>query len=62
MRLNGEQKMAQGELCQPYYKPRVLSKGNGEPVKCSAQLSDVIRFVVSECFLEETSTAFNTSF
>lgn len=39
-----------------------LSKGNGEPVKCSAQLSDVIRFVVLEHFLEETSIISNTLF
>lgn len=34
----------------------------GESVKCSAQLSDVIRFVVLEHFLEETSIIFNILF
>lgn len=42
------------ELCQQCYKARILSKGNGEPVKCSAQLSDMVRFVVLESFLEGT--------
>lgn len=55
MKLNVGQTPAQGEFCQPCYKSWILSKGNGQLVKCFAQLSDMVRFVFLESFLEETS-------
>lgn len=62
MRLNGWQATAQGELCQPCYKADSLSKGDGECMKCFAQLSDMVRFVFSESVFEETSIVYNSTF